>query len=75
MKQKPRCATFQLDFTRDKPSPLYVSILKKVCNSCPVQQVCLDQAIANNEEAGIWGGMTLLERGRYKYERMQMQTL
>ena len=71
MKQKPSCTGSAWDFTRDKPSPLYLSILKKVCNSCPVQQVCLDQAIANNEESGIWGGLTTKERN----ERMQMQAL
>jgi WhiB family redox-sensing transcriptional regulator len=36
---------------------------KAICSRCPVQQECLDHAI-ENDEMGIWGGMTEAERGR-----------
>jgi WhiB family transcriptional regulator, redox-sensing transcriptional regulator len=37
----------------------------KWCAGCPVRQACLDFAVANREEFGVWGGMT--ERGRRQY--------
>lgn len=56
-------------FTTDRLTLVVVAKLKDLCNTCPVQQECLDLAIENEEEAGVWGGMTLAERGRYKNER------
>lgn len=35
---------------------------KDVCNHCPVKDLCLRYAIANNEKYGIWGGLTRRER-------------
>jgi WhiB family redox-sensing transcriptional regulator len=35
---------------------------KQICNTCPVQKPCLDYAIDNQEEYGIWGGLNLHER-------------
>lgn len=32
-----------------------------ICSMCPVQQDCLDYAVAHNEE-GFWGGKTEAER-------------
>ena len=37
---------------------------KEVCKTCPVKQQCLDEAIANREKHGIWGGLDTSERGR-----------
>lgn len=37
---------------------------KAVCKTCPVRMECLDEAIANNERFGIWGGMDTLERSK-----------
>jgi hypothetical protein len=31
---------------------------KKVCSTCPVSGYCLDYAIENNEQYGVWGGKT-----------------
>lgn len=36
-----------------------------ICNKCPVQDLCLVQAINNKEEYGIWGGFTSKERKEY----------
>lgn len=35
---------------------------KAICAVCPVQEPCLEWAIAANERDGIWGGMTEDER-------------
>lgn len=39
---------------------------KAVCRRCPVQQRCLDTAMARGERHGIWGGMNPEERQRLK---------
>lgn len=47
---------------------------KFVCNAvCPVRSECLDYALANNEQDGIWGGMTPSERKREKARRKAIQ--
>ena len=44
---------------------------KLICRGCPVRAACLHWALANGQEAGIWGGLTederrrLHRRGRY----------
>lgn len=35
---------------------------KRICGSCPLVISCLNTALANNEEYGIWGGSTPAER-------------
>lgn len=35
---------------------------KRVCGSCPVRDACATEAILNNEEWGVWGGLTPDER-------------
>lgn len=35
---------------------------KKFCEECPVKAECLNFAIVNREEYGIWGGLTVRER-------------
>lgn len=37
-----------------------------ICHTCPVQQECLDDAVANNEQDGIRGGLTEGQRDRYQ---------
>ena len=39
---------------------------KKICASCPVQQECLDYALENNEDLGVWGGMSRNQRKKLK---------
>lgn len=33
-----------------------------ICNSCPVRWECLNYAVCNGIEYGIWGGMTETQR-------------
>jgi WhiB family redox-sensing transcriptional regulator len=35
---------------------------KQVCSGCPVRVQCLAEALDNNIEWGVWGGMTERER-------------
>lgn len=42
---------------------------KRICESCPLQQACLQYALENNEEFGIWGGLSSTERKRIRRER------
>jgi WhiB family redox-sensing transcriptional regulator len=37
---------------------------KLICRVCPVKLTCLNLALANGQEAGIWGGTTEDERRR-----------
>lgn len=40
-------------------------IAQNVCGRCPVREQCLDYALTNDLEFGIWGGMTPRARSRY----------
>lgn len=46
-----------------------VEAAKAVCRVCPVQQECLEYALAANEQAGIWGGTTEAERRSIRRRR------
>ena len=35
---------------------------KAMCSSCPMSENCLDHAIKNKEEYGVWGGLDEVER-------------
>lgn len=40
---------------------------KRVCARCPVRKVCLDWALAHDEQYGVWGGLTNAERRRLRH--------
>lgn len=42
---------------------------RKVCAVCPVRQECLDYAVENREQWGIFGGMNRDERRAYAKSR------
>ena len=35
---------------------------KEICSHCPVLDMCLEYALANNEKHNVWGGLTPKER-------------
>jgi WhiB family redox-sensing transcriptional regulator len=39
-----------------------VKTAKLICRGCPVSATCLSWALADGQEAGIWGGLTEDER-------------
>ena len=43
-----------------------IDAAKRVCESCPVTSECLEFALATNQEAGVWGGLTEDERRRVR---------
>tara|TARA_A100001201_G_scaffold29158_2_gene31421 strand:- start:3891 stop:4211 length:321 start_codon:yes stop_codon:yes gene_type:complete len=42
---------------------------KEICNSCPVKEPCLEQALERGERFGIWGGKSERERRAIRKER------
>ncbi len=46
-----------------------IAAAKALCNRCPSQGHCLEEALARNESAGIWGGLDTDERKALKRQR------
>jgi WhiB family transcriptional regulator, redox-sensing transcriptional regulator len=44
-----------------------VEVARRICADCPVKQPCLDYALDNRIEHGVWGGTS--ERGRRRITR------
>lgn len=42
----------------------------RVCERCPVKDACLNYALENDINFGVWGGLT--ERQRRAYQRRQL---
>lgn len=38
---------------------------RRMCSMCPVQAECLAEAILNDEQWGIWGGLSRRERNAW----------
>ena len=47
---------------------------KRVCGACPVQAECLAEALDNQIEWGVWGGMTERERRSLLRRRPNVQS-
>lgn len=45
-----------------------VEVAKNLCHDCPVEDVCLEHALINDEPWGVWGGMSPRERDEYRTE-------
>ena len=55
----------------DKPPSLFfpsdgvgVDVARKVCADCPVKATCLEYALDNRIDHGVWGGTSERERRR-----------
>jgi WhiB family transcriptional regulator, redox-sensing transcriptional regulator len=42
---------------------------KEICAVCPVRHECLEWALTNHQDDGIWGGFTEVERRRIRRRR------
>lgn len=67
------------DGTGRKPNrPALTSIeirrAKQICEECPVSRDCLEYAIAQDQDYGVWGGMTAKERQRMLEWYIQTQS-
>jgi WhiB family redox-sensing transcriptional regulator len=52
-----------------------VTAAKRICARCSVQEDCLEFALASNQEAGVWGGLTEDERRTLKRARQRRRRL
>jgi WhiB family redox-sensing transcriptional regulator len=48
-----------------------VDVARKICEGCPVKAVCLEYALANRIDHGVWGGTSERERRRILRQRRQ----
>ncbi|MEU5658706.1 WhiB family transcriptional regulator [Streptomyces sp. NPDC047737] len=55
------------------PALVQAEEAKAVCRTCPVQERCLDWALENGQDAGVWGGMDENERRALKRRRARRQ--
>lgn len=48
------------------PARLQIEEAKLVCRSCDVREKCLEWALENNQDWGVWGGLSEDERRALK---------
>jgi WhiB family transcriptional regulator, redox-sensing transcriptional regulator len=48
---------------------------KRICTRCDVRESCLEYALATNQDAGVWGGLTEDERRTLKRARQRRRRL
>lgn len=48
------------------PAVAQVAEAKAVCRDCTVQSECLQWAVSNNQDSGVWGGLSEEERRSLK---------
>ena len=46
-----------------------VEVARRICASCPVREACLEHALANRIDHGVWGGASERERRRILKKR------
>ena len=44
---------------------------RRICNTCPVQEPCLEYALVERVDHGVWGGASERERRRILKRRRQ----
>lgn len=63
---------------RDIPPDLFfpsdgvgVDVARQICADCPVKSPCLEYALGNRIDHGVWGGTSERERRRILRQRRQ----
>jgi WhiB family redox-sensing transcriptional regulator len=51
-----------------------VEIARRICADCPVKDPCLEYAMANHIDHGVWGGTSERERRRIARSRRRLAT-
>jgi WhiB family redox-sensing transcriptional regulator len=51
-----------------------VEVARKICATCPVQQLCLEHALVHRIDHGVWGGCSERERRRILKRRRATQS-
>ena len=46
-----------------------VDVARKICENCPVKSPCLEYALLNRIDHGVWGGTSERERRRILRQR------
>ena len=54
-------------FYSNKPAEIKQAV--EICNTCPVRVLCANYAVAENEEYGVWGGLTEADRRQLRKKR------
>ncbi|MDP6480969.1 MAG: WhiB family transcriptional regulator [Acidimicrobiales bacterium] len=49
-----------------------VELAKKTCAGCPVTEQCLEYALTNRVEHGVWGGCSERQRRRIRRQRREV---
>lgn len=68
------CKGLGVDFFPEVGFNKMVKVALAVCAKCPVRERCLQFALDNKIEHGIWGGKTAANRStirRYKYKHVR----
>lgn len=53
------------------PAAEQADAAKRICMRCEVREECLEFAIASNQDAGVWGGLTEDERRTLRRQRQR----
>jgi WhiB family redox-sensing transcriptional regulator len=52
---------YRVEEERNTSAYRYINAVRSICGRCPIQRDCLSYAFGN-EDFGVWGGLTSLER-------------
>ena len=52
---------YRVEEERNQTAYQYINAVRSICGRCPIQRDCLAYAFGN-EDYGVWGGLTSLER-------------